>query len=191
LIIDKGIKDLYEMKLIYVQANELLRIMCKQLSISKVEFARRNFMISTKRQSKGFDAIFYAIENGIFKFVDKIAKESPRVIVESRSDDERFPNALWAAIFYRQPEIFSLICGVDKKNELTWHRDKQGNDILQMAGKLPPFTLVNRIAGAAFQMQKELQWYKVPFLTLYFSYTLPLYINHVCGIHMILRTSQY
>ncbi|KAE8038603.1 hypothetical protein FH972_011097 [Carpinus fangiana] len=151
-------KDLYDMKLIHVQANELLRIMCKQFSNSKNQ---------DWRESKGSDAIFYAIENGILKFVDKIAKESPQVLVHKHSGDERFPNVLWAAIFHRQAEIFSLICGVVGYKKLTYGRDKQGNTILQMAGKLPPSTLVNRTAGAAFQMQRELQWFKVPFLTLY------------------------
>ena len=157
------------MKLIHVQANELLGIMCKQLSNSS----------STKYS----DAIFCAIENGILKFVDKIAKESPRVLVRSNSD-ERFPNALWAAIFYRQAEIFSLICEVDKNKRSTWEYDKQGNNILHMTGKLPPSTLVNRTVGAAFQMQKELQWYKV-LSSFYIS------LIHFCGIHMIFRTTQY
>ncbi|XP_059439842.1 uncharacterized protein LOC132172371 [Corylus avellana] len=146
-----GIKDLYDMKLIHVQANKLLGSMCEQFSKASYK---------EWKDSKGSDAIFYAIENEIFKFVDKIAKESPQVLKWSKSDDERFPNALWAAIYHRQAEIFSLICRVDNNNNLVYDYDKQGNNILQMAGKLPPSTLVNRTAGAAFQMQSELQWYK-------------------------------
>ncbi|XP_059429411.1 ankyrin repeat-containing protein NPR4-like isoform X2 [Corylus avellana] len=140
------------MKLIHVQANELLGIMCKQFLDSDCD---------QWEDSKGSYAIFYAIENGILKFVDKIAKESPKVLMWSKSDDERFPNALWAAIFHRQAEIFSLICGVaDRYGSLKFSYDKHGNNILHTAGKLPPSTLINRTAGAAFQMQKELQWYK-------------------------------
>jgi hypothetical protein len=165
LIIDKGIKDLYKMKLVHLQANELLGIMCKQFSKSNRD---------QWKDSKGSDAIFYAIENGILKFVDKIAKESPRVLARSCGDDECFPNALWAAIFHRQAKIFNLICEVEEKNDLRYGWDKQGNNILQMAGKLPPSTLVNRTAGAAFQMQSELQWYKVPlhpFIFLLYTFT--------------------
>jgi hypothetical protein len=167
LIIDKGIKDLYDIKLIHVQANELLRIMCKHFSNSNNQ---------DWRDSKSSDATFYAIENGILKFVDKIAKESPNVLVWIRGEDEHFPNALWAAIFHRQAEIFSLICGVPGKNGLIYGYDKQGNNILQMAGKMPASTLINRTAGAVLQMQRELQWYKVPpSLYISFSFFFPFF----------------
>jgi hypothetical protein len=152
LIIDKGIKDLYEMKLIHVQANELLRIMCKEVSISNDEHMR---------DGKVLDAIFYAIKNGIFKFVCEIAKESRQVLVYSNNDDERFSSTLSAAIFHRQAKIFSFIYGLDVNNLVLYSSDNKGNNILHMAGKLPPSTLVNRTAGAAFQMQREVQWYKV------------------------------
>ncbi|XP_059453498.1 ankyrin repeat-containing protein NPR4-like [Corylus avellana] len=148
------------MKFIHVQANELLRIMCKELPIPKYGWLWKKWMPWTKSKTKGSDAIFYAIKNGIFKFVDEIAKERPKALVRSLSGDERFSNALWATIFHRQAKIFSLIRGVDKKNQLSAGWDKQGNNILHMVGKLPPSTLVNRTAGAAFQMQRELQWYK-------------------------------
>ncbi|KAF3434346.1 hypothetical protein FNV43_RR25449 [Rhamnella rubrinervis] len=39
--------------------------------------------------------------------------------------------------------------------------DKDGNNMLHMAGMLSPYPQLNQISGAALQMQRELQWFKV------------------------------
>jgi hypothetical protein len=161
LIIDKGIKDLYEMKSIHVQADELLRIMCKEVAIS-----------NTEQRKKGsvnvYDAIFYAIKKGIFEFVFEIVKESPDLVWSY--DGKGVSTIFSAAVLHRQPKIFSLIYGLDVKNVLTYKHDNQKNNILHMAGMPVPSTLANRVAGAALQMQSELQWYKVPPSSLYISF---------------------
>ncbi|XP_062174035.1 uncharacterized protein LOC133879477 isoform X2 [Alnus glutinosa] len=150
-MIGSGIKDLYEMKSIHVQADELLRIMCKEVAIS-----------NTEQRKKGsvnvYDAIFYAIKRGIFEFVFEIVKESPDLVWSY--DGERVSTIFSAAVLHRQPKIFSLIYGLDVKNVLTYKHDNQKNNILHMAGMPAPSTLANRVAGAALQMQSELQWYK-------------------------------
>ena len=39
--------------------------------------------------------------------------------------------------------------------------DNSGNNMLHMAGFLAPSSQLSRIPGAALQMQRELQWFKV------------------------------
>lgn len=140
------------MKVIHVQAEELLRIMCKEVTNS-----------STEQRFDGpvnvYSVIFHAIKNGIFEFVYEIVKESPELLW--CMDGERRSTIFSAAVLHRQAKIFSLLYGLDVKNALTYKPDNQKNNILHMAGMPAPSSLVNRIAGAALQMQSELQWYKV------------------------------
>ena len=44
-----------------------------------------------------------------------------------------------------------------------------GNNLLHEAGMSAPSTSLDHIAGAALQMQRELQWFKVISLTFNFS----------------------
>lgn len=39
--------------------------------------------------------------------------------------------------------------------------DNFSNNILRLAGNLAPKDQLNRVSGAALQMQRELQWFKV------------------------------
>ncbi|KAL6135811.1 hypothetical protein ACLB2K_068036 [Fragaria x ananassa] len=66
---------------------------------------------------------------------------------------------------HRQDEIFVLIYIfwlIEKKKteEFLSRKDKFGNNMLHVVGKLSPLTQIAHIRGAAFQMQYELQWFK-------------------------------
>ena len=70
------------------------------------------------------------------------------------------------AVQYRRAKIFSLVYGRNLKHILASAIDSSyGNNLLHMAGMLAPFTSLDHIAGAALQMQRELQWFKVISLT--------------------------
>lgn len=43
---------------------------------------------------------------------------------------------------------------------VTRYIDPYGNNILHLAGRLPPSDRLNLVSGAALQMQRELQWFK-------------------------------
>lgn len=148
------------MKLAHFRSNELLSCMCNTISDLNAQ-ERKNGCVDK--------AIFRAIKEGIFEFIFHIVKANPD-LVSSVGAETR--NIFSVAVRYRQAKIYSLIYGLDTKNFVTYHRDPLGNNILHMAGKLAPSTHLNRIPGAALQMQRELQWFKVISLTLHFSVTL-------------------
>ena len=148
------------MKLVHFQSREILSRMCEEILTLNRE-QRRNCGVYT--------AIFRAIKEGIFEFVFEIIRVNPDLIWTQDDEDK---NIFSAAVLYRRAKIYSLIYSVDLKNVLTYDGDTSFNNMLHMAGKLAGSTQLNRIPGAALQMQRELQWFKVISLTSYFSVAL-------------------
>jgi hypothetical protein len=124
--------------------------MCKEVSISNTE---------ERRKRKVYDAIFRSIEKGNFDFIFGLDKANPELVWSRRVDNT---SIFSFAVLHRQARIFSLIYGLAiKKNMTTWVNE-EGNIMLHMAGILTGASiLLNRIPGAALQMQRELQWFKV------------------------------
>ncbi|XP_059438840.1 ankyrin repeat-containing protein NPR4-like [Corylus avellana] len=136
------------MKLVHVQSLELLDRMCKEVSSSNEE---------QRKKSGVYFSIFSSIERGNFEFTFGIVKANPD-LVWSRDHDSRSIFSL--AVLHRQAKIFSLIYGLAVKKSMTSWIHKNRNNILHMAGMTGDSTLLNRIPGAALQMQRELQWFK-------------------------------
>jgi hypothetical protein len=153
LIVDKGIKDLYELKLVNVQYHELLDRMCKEVS-------------SSEKSAHFKEAIFRSIARGNFEFVFRIVKAKSNLLW-CRGEDSMSIFAF--AILHRQPKIFSLMYGLPVKVSMATSGDDKGNVLLHMTGRIEASILLNQIQGAALQMQRELQWFKVIFLVPNFS----------------------
>ncbi|KAF5465287.1 hypothetical protein F2P56_015307 [Juglans regia] len=113
--------------------------------------------VEGRRKGCVYQAIFRSIEEGVFEFVHDVVKANPDLLW---SNDFNSRNIFSYAVLCRQPKIFSLIYGLDVKNNLAYDRDNSGNNILHMAGMPPGSIMLNRIPGAALQMQRELQWFK-------------------------------
>ncbi|KAG7947259.1 hypothetical protein I3843_14G085300 [Carya illinoinensis] len=146
-----GIMQLYEMKKIHDQYNELLSLMCKVISKSTTQQLLDGLVYS---------AICRATENGIFEFVSKML-EVDQQFIWARDGYER--NIFMLAVLHRHEKIFSILYSRDmmmKYNSLTCLLDVNKNNILHMAGMMEHSTRVNQIPGAALQMQRELQWFK-------------------------------
>ena len=154
MIINQGIEHLYEMKLAHFRSCELLRLMKDQILISNHQQIRTG---------KVYGAIRRAIKEGIFEFVFEIVKADPQLLW---THEEKSASIFSVAVQYRRAKIFSLIYGLDIKSALTSSTDDfYGNTLLHMAGMSAPSTSLDHIAGAALQMQRELQWFKVISLT--------------------------
>ncbi|KAG6678543.1 hypothetical protein I3842_14G086200 [Carya illinoinensis] len=147
-----GITQLYEMKEIHNQYNELLFQMCGVISQSNPQQLQDGLV---------YFAICRATKNGIFEFVYKMLKTDPEFITV-RDEDER--NLFMLAVLHRHEKIFSILCSQDMMmNYYSFVKcllDVDGNNILHMAGMIEHSTRINQIPGAALQMQRELQWFK-------------------------------
>ena len=146
------------MKLAHFLSHELLCRMMDPISISDTQ-QRATGMVNV--------AIVRAIMEGNFEFVFEIVKADPDLVW---SHDEKSANIFSVAVEYRHAKIFSLIYGHPLKRVLAQSVDRlYRNNLLHMAGMLAPSTSLNQVAGAALQMQRELQWFKVISLTFNFS----------------------
>ncbi|XP_010256492.2 PREDICTED: uncharacterized protein LOC104596864 [Nelumbo nucifera] len=142
-------RHLYDGKLIHLQAVELLKHFCDQVSTLDYPPIVENGVMA---------AIFRATQFGIVEFIIEIISICPHLIW---STDEHDRNIFEVAILYRQEKIFNLIYELGgQRNELASYVDEEGNSLLHVAGLLAPPHRLNEVSGPALQMQRELQWFK-------------------------------
>ncbi|KAG2669431.1 hypothetical protein I3760_14G034300 [Carya illinoinensis] len=146
-----GITQLYEMKKIHVQSNELLSRMCHVISESNMEQLQGGLV---------YTAICRAAKNGIVEFVSEMLNTNRKLVLWTRDINGR--NIFMLGVLHRQEKIFSVLYRLDGKmsHSLTCLEDKYGNNMLHMAGMIDDSARINQISGAALQMQRELQWFK-------------------------------
>jgi hypothetical protein len=137
------------MKLVHAQSHELLDLMCKEVLKSNV---------NQRKKGGVYDAVTRSVERGNFKFVSDIVRAIPNLLWTRDGDST---SIFSCAVLYRQANIFSLIYQLGVKKTMTSWINKKGNNILHMAGMTGASIEINRIPGAALQMQRELQWFKV------------------------------
>ncbi|XVF58744.1 hypothetical protein PTKIN_Ptkin07bG0091300 [Pterospermum kingtungense] len=144
-----GITSIYELKLTHLQAKKLLTCICQEVSYLEDE---------TKLEALIKKAVFEGVKQGIVEFVTEIMKHYPEVVWFY---DEKDRNIFFVATAERQEKIFSLIYKMGaKKNSMATHWDRDFNNMLHQAAFLAPSSLLDRVSGAALQMQRELQWFK-------------------------------
>jgi hypothetical protein len=141
---------MYNLKLIHGQALAVLCCLCEQIS---------NLHRSEFKEIGVYKAVFNAVKHGIVEFIVEIVRHYPDIIW---CEDDLNRGIFLYATLQRQEKIFSLIYKMGaKKNSMATSWDKYHNNILHQAAFLAPSSQLDRVSGAALQMQRELQWYKV------------------------------
>ncbi|XP_068304475.1 ankyrin repeat-containing protein ITN1-like [Pyrus communis] len=110
------------------------------------------------RDGDVYGAMLLAVENGIVEVVTSLCKARPELLFVSYNKGGK--TIFHHAIECRQEKVYSLIYGLRQRNLITTSLDNSGNGFLHSAGMLSPLAKLDRIAGAALQMQRERQWYK-------------------------------
>lgn len=153
LILVPDIKHIHDRKLVHDEAVKLLSCIFKEI----------RHMSKSQLEKMEIDKILYdATKHGIVEFVVEILKFMPEIIWRK----DKMGRTIFAhAIVLRQENIFSLIYGLGTQRSIMARRhDVFGNNYLHLAAKLSPPCQLERVSGAALQMQRELQWFKVVFL---------------------------
>ncbi|KAG5529299.1 hypothetical protein RHGRI_029859 [Rhododendron griersonianum] len=160
-----SIPDIYDKKLTHHEALKILRCICKE--IFKLRESQLNDI--------GIDVIIHdAIQHGILEFIVEITKQDPSVIRRKKDSviRRKKDSMIWRkcvkgrtifalAIVLRQEIFFSLIHGLGiMKSIMACERDVFLNNFLHLAAKLSPPSQLERVSGAALQIQRELQWFK-------------------------------
>ncbi|XP_054825378.1 uncharacterized protein LOC129322934 [Prosopis cineraria] len=143
-----GMKEIYKMKLQHAQAAEILNLVCENLKF-----------LDLNKKNKIAEAINVAAREGKAEFLLRVVKSNPELI-----SLVTFPHPeghiFFTAISYRQAEIFNLIRGFRFRNAASSLIFPNSNTLFHVAAMLAPASQLNRISGAALQMQRELQWFK-------------------------------
>ena len=108
---------------------------------------------------KVVEAIIKAVKEGRVEFVTEILKACPDLVwcLEKSTNRDLFD----FAVLYRQDEIFHFLCKSPAKYSILALGDRDRNTILHIAAMFEPSAKSNKVPGAAFLMQREVQWYKV------------------------------
>ncbi|KAG7946576.1 hypothetical protein I3843_14G046700 [Carya illinoinensis] len=101
-----------------------------------------------------------ATSRGNFEFVCQILETNPSLL--SICDATKGRAVFQWAVVYRQHRICSLAYNSKMRNYLLHAVDNSKNTMLHLAGRLPKYSPIDHIRGAALQMQREVQWFKVP-----------------------------
>lgn len=154
LLIFLGYKHIYEMKQIHVNSLELLEFMCEQIKGKIMKELYSDTVLTP---------VYKAICQGTIDFVIGVLKQNPEALwCFWYNANGLSSNIVISAIENRQEEIYNLAYGRDNKEALTFRPDKLRNNILHIVAKFRPRARLDSISGAALQMQRELQWFKVP-----------------------------
>ncbi|KAL0411389.1 UNVERIFIED_CONTAM: hypothetical protein Slati_3728600 [Sesamum latifolium] len=107
-----------------------------------------------------FDAIMIAAELGIHEVVAEIVEIFPSSFFCRFAGSRQ--TILHVAVKNRSEHVYNLIYQMsDHKYLRAGQEDSNGNNVLHLAGKLAPSHKLNEISGAALQMRREIQWYKL------------------------------
>ncbi|KAL9451723.1 hypothetical protein AB3S75_013316 [Citrus x aurantiifolia] len=138
-----SIKGIHEQKLTHMRTVEIVRIICEGVVWT-------NFQNSAQLSVAMLAAAILGIPEVVNEFI--MAYDS-----SSNWSNQDGHTIFDHAVLYRREKVFNLIQGVNFTTFLFSSRDKAGNNILHLAGRLVPSS---EVAGAALQMQRELQWFK-------------------------------
>ena len=112
------------------------------------------------------DAVLRAIQKGLIEFVIAVLSTKNELVWSKTRETLR--NTFMWAVQHRQHKIFCLIYRCHIKNAILPSVDSKNNNILHVAAILDSSSGLRTVPGAALQMQRELQWYKVKSLSLYY-----------------------
>ncbi|XP_022893918.1 ankyrin repeat-containing protein NPR4-like isoform X2 [Olea europaea var. sylvestris] len=143
------INYIHERKLVHVEVANLLIVVFKEVHrLNKSELDEMDM-----------DTIIYdAIKHGIHEFIKEVIEYKPEIIWRR---DKKRRTIFSHAIVLRQEKIYSLIFDLGtEKRIITKKRDIFKNSHLHLAAKLSPPSQLEKVSGAALQMQRELQWFK-------------------------------
>ncbi|XP_022893895.1 uncharacterized protein LOC111408359 [Olea europaea var. sylvestris] len=143
------INYIHERKLVHVEVANLLIVVFKEVHrLNKSELDKMDM-----------DTIIYdAIKHGIHEFIEEMIEYKPEIIWRR---DKKRRTIFSHAIVLRQEKIYSLIFDLGtEKRIITKKRDIFKNNHLHLAAKLSPPSQLEKVSGAALQMQRELQWFK-------------------------------
>ena len=136
MIIDSEINQIYELKLLHHQSDELLLQMCEVLPSLSFQQLENGMVIK---------AIIKAVKKGRVEFVTAILNACPELVWCVENSTER--NIFMLAVLHRQDEVFRLLRKSLAKNSKFARAEKDSNKILHIAEMFEPSAGHNTVPG--------------------------------------------
>ncbi|KAH7847794.1 hypothetical protein Vadar_030322 [Vaccinium darrowii] len=144
----KPIREIREKKLRQDQALDLFRFLCNEVITKDFSNADRIFRLPLEQ----------ATMMGIPEIVEEILVLYPYAV---SLENHKKQTVFQQAIVFRQEKVFNLIHQHEESRVIVLSKwDDCGNNALHLAGYEAHPEQLYRRAGAALQMQRELQWFK-------------------------------
>ncbi|KAD3337815.1 hypothetical protein E3N88_33336 [Mikania micrantha] len=142
------VKQLHEDKVKHNRALTILNFICEEVGKLRSNHAQHCY-----------DAYISAVETNTPEVIRQITRIFPHYI---RVKDKKGFSLAQRSIMNRCEHVYNFLV-----HELTqdkyFHmisRDNEGNNLAHLAGRLAPSDKLNKVTGAALQMQRELQWFQ-------------------------------
>lgn len=121
---------------------------------------------------------------GVHEIIEEITETFPEALYSMEDSDMR--DLCHTAIENRSDKVFYLIYhAIDLKHQYLNLTDTDENNPLHKAARLAPQHKLNLVPGAALQMQREIEWYKVCSL----CYFMP-FLN-IINFHVQVKTLSF
>ncbi|KAM1587404.1 hypothetical protein ACFX1X_026901 [Malus domestica] len=144
---------LHDAKLSHHYAFELVKRICFQLSQTHISW-RFNRLLKS-------DILYIATVNGIVEIIRTLLESFPHLIWVCKNSTDQYL-LLPSAIELRHEHLFRAVYDKTARSKLMATALPESRDtILHLAAKLAPLPQLSSISGAALQMQRELQWFKM------------------------------
>ncbi|KAI3738011.1 hypothetical protein L2E82_28029 [Cichorium intybus] len=102
--------------------------------------------------------LFVAAEMGNTKFVVELIRQYPDLIWKVNDNNQ---SIFHIAVSHRHESIYNLLYEIGSMKDLiTPLKDSEGNNMLHLVGKHAAKNRLQDVSGFAFQMQRELLWFK-------------------------------
>ncbi|PWA76621.1 Ankyrin repeat-containing protein [Artemisia annua] len=143
------IKHLEKKQKEYKEAEQILEFICRQISSSGRSGPRTYF----HRES-----ILEAARLDVFEVVHWIISQDSTAISCKNGSGH---NVIQLAILNRSKKVYNVIRPlVERTESYKSSQDSTKNNLLHLAGRLAPLTVLSHTRGAALQLQRELQWFE-------------------------------
>lgn len=143
------IKRIEDTKTMHEQTRQLIKCLCTDVT-----------SLGPSKATMFKHPLHLAAKLGIHEIVEEILEKFPSIIWYW--DDNNY-RVFQLAIMNPRENVFNLLNQVSRyRHALKKDKDNaEWNNSLHSAAKLAPPHRLNLVSGAALQMQRELQWYKV------------------------------
>jgi hypothetical protein len=124
----------------------------------------RGFNDLQLKEASSYESMLHGAQHAIIEFINAMRKANFELL---SAVDNCHRGIFSYAVLHRKQNVIQLMhCLRGRKEKFRSRIDTFGNNLLHFAAQLCPSSDRDTRSGAALQMQREIQWFKVSYLIL-------------------------